>query len=35
MQYTAGSVFTSPIHRFQLDLGDDAHDADHVIKPAE
>jgi arylsulfatase len=31
----AGSVFDGRIHRVQLDLGDDAQDADHLITPEE
>jgi arylsulfatase len=31
----AGSVFGGRIHRVQVDLGDDAQDADHLITPEE
>jgi len=30
-----GSLFTGRIHRVQIDLGDDAHDNDHLISPEE
>ena len=34
--YTSrGSHFTGRIHRVQIDLGDDAHDNDHLITPEE
>ena len=34
--YTSrGSHFTGRIHRVQIDLGEDAHDNDHLITPEE